>query len=178
MTKTVFVFAILIAFVVITVWFVVQKTKEVGEVPTLSPTESEEQSRGSSISQPNQDDLGEIGTSGPTRYDNGLIVQDLVVGNGKVAENGDTLDAHYVGTLEDGTKFDSSYDRGQPLQFVLGAGQLIKGWELGLVGMKEGGKRKLIIPPELGYGSRGIPNMISPNATLIFEIELVEVTKK
>ncbi|OGN02551.1 MAG: peptidylprolyl isomerase [Candidatus Yanofskybacteria bacterium RIFCSPHIGHO2_01_FULL_43_42] len=114
----------------------------------------------------------------PTRQDNGLVIQDVVVGTGKIAENGDTLNAHYVGTLESGTVFDESYGRGQPIQFVLGSGQLIQGWELGLIGMKEGGKRKLIIPPELGYGARGAGDIIPPNSTLLFEIELVSVTKK
>lgn len=166
MSKTIFIFTILVVFVVITIWFVIQKTREVGRVaeapaPTaaLTPTLTPEIDK-------------------PIRYDNGLVVQDIIVGSGKAAANGDTLNAHYIGTLEDGTKFDSSYDRGQPIQFVLGAGQLIKGWELGLVGMKEDGKRKLIIPPELGYGSRGAGGMIPPNAILLFEIELVNIIQK
>lgn len=162
MIKTIFVFLILILFIVITAWFIFQKTREVnkaGEIPT--PTAS-------------------VSTSTPeasksVRYDNGLVVQDMIVGSGKTAENGDTLSAHYTGTLENGTVFDSSYDKGQPIQFVLGAGRLIKGWELGLVGMKEGGKRKLTIPPELGYGAKGAGGVIPPNATLFFEVELVSV---
>lgn len=182
MTKTVFIFVVLILFVAITVWFVVQKTREVGQETETLPTPTEVDSRGSSISDQNQNDSGKIGTTPelfePIRYDNGLVVQDVVVGSGKTAENGDTLSAHYVGALEDGTVFDNSYDRGQPLQFVLGSGQLIQGWELGLVGMKEGGKRRLVIPSELGYGSRGAGGAIPPNATLLFEIELVGVTKK
>ena len=164
MTKTIFIFVILILFVAITVWFVIQKTREVNkatEIPTstTSPTPMSEASE-------------------PIRYDNGLTVQDVVVGTGKTAENGDTLSAHYIGTLENGTVFDESYGRGQPIQFVLGAGQLIRGWELGLVGMKEGGKRRLIIPSELGYGAQGAGNAIPPNATLLFEIELVSVQKQ
>ena len=168
MSKSVYIFTILVILVVITVWFVVQKTKEANEVietptPTAVPTSSPAP----------EDSAGK-----PTKYDNGLVVQDVVVGSGKTAESGDTLNAHYVGALENGTVFDNSYDRGQPLQFVLGSGQLIQGWELGLVGMKEGGKRRLVIPPELGYGARGAGQAIPPNATLLFEIELVSVEKK
>jgi len=166
MSKSVFVFSILVVFVVITVWFVIQKTKEVNKTTEdPSPTAV-------STSTPTPE------ANAPIQYDNGLVVQDLVVGNGKSAQNGDTLSAHYAGALENGTVFDNSYDRGQPIQFVLGSGQLIKGWELGLVGMKEGGKRKLIIPPSLGYGAQGAGGIIPPNAILIFEIELVSVTSK
>jgi FKBP-type peptidyl-prolyl cis-trans isomerase len=82
---------------------------------------------------------------------------------------------HYVGTLKDGTKFDSSRDRNSPFDFVLGRGAVIKGWDQGVVGMKVGEKRKLVIPPSLGYGSRGSPPKIPPNATLVFEIELLGV---
>lgn len=180
MNKTVLVFTILIVFTAIAVWFVVQKTKEVRETtetptltvtPTLDLTPSTDSRQASSPQA-----TPEAGQS--IRYDNGLIVQDVVVGNGKTAANGDTLSAHYLGTLKNGTVFDESYGRGQPIQFVLGSGQLIKGWELGLVGMKEGGKRKLIIPPDLGYGAKGAGGLIPPNATLLFEIELVSVTPK
>jgi FKBP-type peptidyl-prolyl cis-trans isomerase FkpA len=103
-----------------------------------------------------------------------LIIQDETVGTGAVAENGDVLTVNYVGTLTDGTKFDSSIDRGTPFQFTLGAGQVIQGWEQGFVGMKVGGKRKLIIPPSLAYGANQV-GPIPPNSTLIFEVELLKV---
>jgi len=177
MTKTFFIFTVLILFVVITVWFVIQKTKEVN-VGTSDVQRTSDVVNSSENTDTESSDSAPSTEGEPIQYDNGLVVQDLVVGTGKTAENGDTLSAHYVGALEDGTVFDESYGRGQPIQFVLGAGQLIKGWELGLVGMKEGGKRQLVIPPELGYGAQGAGTAIPPNATLLFEIELVSIIKK
>ena len=104
-----------------------------------------------------------------------LKIEILKQGVGPEAQNGDTVFAHYVGTLEDGTKFDSSLDRGKPFSFVLGSGQVIPGWEQGILGMKTGEKRKLTIAPELAYGSSGAGNKIPPNATLIFEVDLLEI---
>lgn len=104
----------------------------------------------------------------------GLLIEDIKVGSGAEAKPGNIISAHYTGTLVDGTKFDSSVDRGEPLSFTLGVGQVIKGWDEGIVGMKVGGKRKLIIPPELAYGARAIGS-IPPNSTLIFEVELMGV---
>ncbi|MDO8987926.1 MAG: FKBP-type peptidyl-prolyl cis-trans isomerase [Coriobacteriia bacterium] len=105
----------------------------------------------------------------------GLKIQDLVVGTGTQATSGKTVSVHYTGWLEDGTQFDSSVDSGQPFQFALGAGQVISGWDQGVVGMKIGGKRKLTIAPELGYGAQGAGGAIPPNATLIFDVELLDV---
>ena len=105
---------------------------------------------------------------------NGLKIQDEVIGQGQEVKSGNTVTVHYLGTLENGTKFDSSYDRSQPFSTQIGVGTVIKGWDEGIVGMKVGGKRKLIIPAELGYGAQAAGS-IPPNSTLIFEVELLAV---
>ena len=105
----------------------------------------------------------------------GLQYADLVVGSGREAHAGETATVHYTGTLVDGTKFDSSKDRNKPFSFRLGAGHVIKGWDEGVEGMKIGGTRKLVIPPELGYGARGAGSTIPPNARLIFQVELLDL---
>ena len=105
----------------------------------------------------------------------GLTYQDLAVGEGVEAVKGSQVTVHYTGWLTDGTKFDSSMDRNEPFDFPLGAGHVIKGWDEGVAGMKVGGKRKLTIPPSLGYGARGAGGVIPPNATLVFDVELLGV---
>lgn len=155
MTKTVFAYVLIIIFVGLGVWLFTRKGSNVSEnplVPTATPTPAPANTL--------------------IKMENGLHIQDLKVGTGPEVRLGQGLTMHYSGTLEDGTKFDSSYDRGEPFKFVLGAGQVIQGWDLGIQGMKVGGKRKLIIPPALGYGEKGI-GPIPPNATLIFEVEVL-----
>lgn len=104
-----------------------------------------------------------------------LQITDTLIGTGKETVKGALLFVEYEGFLEDGTKFDSSLDRGRPFQFVFGTGRVIKGWDQGLIGMKEGGKRTLFVPAHLGYGERQIGNFIKPNSNLIFYVELLEV---
>jgi FKBP-type peptidyl-prolyl cis-trans isomerase len=123
--------------------------------------------------------LAACGSDSPTAVpDSGVVEKtDLVVGTGAEAVNGDTLTVHYTGWLADGTKFDSSYDRGTPFTFRVGVGQVIAGWDQGVPGMKVGGKRRLIIPPSLGYGSTAY-GPIPANSTLKFEVELLSIAGK
>jgi FKBP-type peptidyl-prolyl cis-trans isomerase len=107
----------------------------------------------------------------------GLKFQVLKRGKGPFAMAGQTVSVHYTGWLTDGTKFDSSVDRGKPFQFTLGAGQVIPGWDEGVAGMRVGEKRKLIVPPDLGYGPNGAGGVIPPNATLIFDVELLDISQ-
>lgn len=104
-----------------------------------------------------------------------LVIEDIEVGTGKVAEKGKNITVHYTGYLTDGTKFDSSLDRMEPFSVILGVGQVIKGWDEGLVGMREGGKRKLTIPPEMAYGAQEIAGIIPAYSALVFEVELLKV---
>jgi len=104
-----------------------------------------------------------------------MEIVDEVVGEGPAAKAGDRVTVHYTGWLTDGTKFDSSRDRDQVFAFALGAGQVIRGWDEGVAGMMVGGKRKLTIPPEMGYGARGAGGVIPPNATLVFDVELLQI---
>ncbi|MDO8890270.1 MAG: FKBP-type peptidyl-prolyl cis-trans isomerase [Sulfurimicrobium sp.] len=110
-----------------------------------------------------------------TTTESGLIYEDITPGEGDEATAGRMVSVHYTGWLTDGTKFDSSKDRNDPFTFPLGAGHVIKGWDEGVQGMKAGGVRKLTIPPQLGYGARGAGGVIPPNATLVFEVELLKV---
>jgi len=115
-------------------------------------------------------------TSSPAMADvTELKVEDLVVGTGPEVKSGDTISIHYLGTLVDGTKFDSSYDRGQPFETQIGVGRVIPGWDQGIIGLQVGGKRRLTIPYQLAYGEEGVPGAIPPKATLIFEVELIEI---
>ena len=164
-TKTIFAYVIIIIFVGLGVWLFVRRPAP--EVDSFFKSQGQ---GGDQRSAPDNAGTGTI------KMDNGLQIQDLKVGTGPETKTGFSVAVNYLGTLENGTKFDSSYDRGQSFQFVLGAGQVIKGWEIGVAGMKVGGKRKLIIPPDLAYGSRNVGNgLIPPNSTLVFEVELLAV---
>src|SRR3989338_2621217 len=154
MTKSVFAITLIIIFAGVGAFVFYRKSNntdntekmglnlEVSPTPTPTPTQTQE------------DNI--------IKMENGLQIQDLKVGDGPEAKTGFAVAVNYLGTLENGTKFDSSYDRGEPFQFVLGTGQVIKGWDIGVAGMKVGGKRKLTIPPDLAYGERGIGS-IPPN---------------
>ncbi|MCU7806687.1 MAG: FKBP-type peptidyl-prolyl cis-trans isomerase [Candidatus Thiodiazotropha sp. (ex Semelilucina semeliformis)] len=109
--------------------------------------------------------------------DSGLKYEDLSEGDGEQAAAGQRVTVHYTGWLVEGEKFDSSLDRNQPFDFTLGKGMVIRGWDEGVAGMKVGGKRRLTIPPQLGYGARGAGGVIPPNATLVFEVELLAVSR-
>jgi FKBP-type peptidyl-prolyl cis-trans isomerase len=110
-----------------------------------------------------------------TRTPSGLQYRDRKVGEGPEAASGDHVVVHYTGQLENGRQFDSSRDRGEPFEFALGAGMVIRGWDEGVAGMRAGGRRILVIPPELGYGARGAGGVIPPNSTLVFDVELLEI---
>ena len=110
-----------------------------------------------------------------TKTESGLQYQDVTVGNGAEAKQGQTAVVHYTGWLTNGTKFDSSRDRGEPFSCPIGEGQVIRGWDEGVAGMKVGGRRKLVIPADLGYGEMGAPPVIPPGATLVFDVELLDV---
>ncbi|HZB27952.1 MAG TPA: FKBP-type peptidyl-prolyl cis-trans isomerase [Gemmatimonadales bacterium] len=116
-----------------------------------------------------------VDTAAMTRTPTGLRYQSLAAGQGEEATAGKTVSVHYTGWLPNGEKFDSSRDRNQPFEFSLGAGQVIAGWDEGVAGMKVGGRRKLVIPPDLAYGTAGAPPDIPPGATLVFDVELLDV---
>jgi len=116
-----------------------------------------------------------VDTASMTKAPSGLWYTDVAVGQGAVAEPGRTVSVHYTGWLPNGKKFDSSRDRGEPFAFTLGAGQVITGWDEGVKGMKVGGRRKLVLPPQLAYGEAGAPPDIPPGSTLVFDVEVLKV---
>lgn len=139
--------------------------------PAAAPPAAAE---GSAVAQTYAPQL-DVNLAAMTHTASGLYVEDVKAGTGAVAEAGKTVVVHYTGWLPDGTKFDSSLDRNQPYSFQLGAGRVIKGWDEGVAGMKVGGERKLVIPPDLAYGPGGRAPVIPPNATLVFDVQLVDV---
>lgn len=138
-----------------------------------APQESTPQSTPSE--QPTARESTPTSSPGQTEEVTKLEIKDLVVGKGAEAKSGNKVTVNYTGWLTDGTKFDSSLDSGQPFEFTLGQGQVIQGWDEGVAGMKVGGKRRLTIPPAMGYGAEGSGGVIPPNATLVFEVELLAV---
>ena len=166
-TKTIFAITLLVIFFGVTAFIFYKKINDAGDMSKIG--------LGSTTS------VTPLPTPTPTpksnniiQMENGLKIEDLKVGTGAEAKAGQEVSVNYLGTFENGTKFDSSYDRNEPFQFVLGAGQVIKGWDIGVEGMKVGGKRKLIIPSDLADGERGV-GPIPANATLVFEVELLAV---
>lgn len=172
MTKNILIYFIVIVIIGIGGWFFIQKSRNTSNNSSLDSLVKTNEPSPSANVDSNQEINNEW-----IKLENGLEYQDIVIGSAdQEAKNGDKVFAHYTGTLENGSKFDSSYDRGEPFSFVLGGGMVIQGWDLGLLGMKVGGKRKLIIPPKLGYGDRNIGNgLIPPNSTLYFDIELMNL---
>ncbi|HVZ11395.1 MAG TPA: FKBP-type peptidyl-prolyl cis-trans isomerase [Candidatus Paceibacterota bacterium] len=171
MTKTILMYIILIAFVVVGIFLFARK----GQAPANSLYDSAASSESPTAS-PTATVAASASPQAPVTAADGLVTQDLAVGTGAVAQPGTVVTVQYTGWLTNGTKFDSSYDHGQPFSFILGGGQVIKGWDEGVAGMKVGGKRKLTIPPALGYGSQAVGNGAIPaNSTLVFEVELLSV---
>ena len=125
--------------------------------------------------EPTEETNTDMADENMTTTDTGLMYEDLEVGTGALPTPGQAVTVHYTGTLENGEKFDSSRDRNRPFSFTIGVGQVIKGWDEGVATMRVGGRRTLVIPPDLGYGPRGAGGVIPPNATLIFDVELIRV---
>lgn len=146
---------------------------EVNSSPSTATIEKAEPSDTTPLETPTQEDAGDMANTVTT--DSGLQYEEIKEGVGATPQKGQMVVVHYTGTLEDGTKFDSSRDRGQPFSFKIGVGQVIQGWDEGVGSMKVGGRRKLIIPPDLGYGASGAGGVIPPNATLIFDVELLKI---
>lgn len=175
MKKNLIVILIIVAVVVIGLagWFENRATAPAGESAAEAPQQPNSPIASNATSS-NQTQVA-TSTNKIVKMTDGLQIQDVVVGTGAEAKAGDTVTVQYIGTLENGTKFDSSYDRNQPFIFHLGAGQVIKGWDEGVAGMKVGGKRNLTIPASLGYGASGVPGVIPPNSVLKFTVDLLDV---
>ena len=144
---------------------------ELKNPPQIAFNETMEDSNQTNI----QKEIKPMTTENTITTDSGLKYEELVEGDGATPQKGQNVTVHYTGTLENGSKFDSSRDRNRPFSFKIGVGQVIKGWDEGVGTMKVGGRRKLIIPPDLGYGARGAGGVIPPNATLIFDVELLSI---
>ena len=149
-----------------------------GDAPTATPVATTTATPVATDTATPTPEIPSLPPSAPVRSESGLVSMDLVIGTGAVAEPGSLVTVHYTGKLPDDTVFDSSLERGEPFQFPLGGGMVIDGWEEGIAGMKVGGKRFLIIPPDLAYGDRAVGALIPPNATLIFEVELLDVSRQ
>ncbi len=172
-TKTIFAFTLIIIFVGVAVFVFYRKSNNIGDTSKigLNPTASVTPLPTPTPTAPTTPKTNKI-----IKMDNGLQIQDLKIGTGPEAKAGDAISVNYIGALENGTVFDASAKHGGPATFQIGVGQLIKGWDIGIPGMKVGGKRKLIVPPSLGYGSQNVGNgLIPPNSTLVFEVELMSV---
>lgn len=170
MTKNILILLLVAGLIGVTVWLLVRRSAA-SSGASLDAMTSASPSPGASLSaSPSGAPAGKVVT-----LEGGLQIQDIVVGTGTEVKAGMAAQVHYTGWLTDGTKFDSSVDRGEPFAFLVGGGQVIKGWDLGVVGMKVGGKRKLTIPGALAYGAAGAGGgAIPPNATLVFEVELLD----
>ncbi len=164
-TKDIILYVVLIVIVILVGYYLFSS-------PSYSSINANQANSRSAVNQSNNS----VSTSSNNTNTSGqLQITDEVIGTGAVAQKGDLVTVNYIGTFLDGKKFDSSYDRHQPFQFTLGAGDVIQGWDEGVIGMRVGGKRKLVIPPSLAYGSAGAGGVIPPNATLVFEIDLLKV---
>lgn len=165
MTKNVFIFAVVIILIGVGVWLFA------GRIKNNNPENISNSDSSLNETVPDDDSEKEL-----IEMENGLRFRDIIAGSGREINDGDTAVVNYMGTLASGVKFDSSYDRGQTFEFTLGAGEVIAGWDIGVKGMKVGGKRLLVIPPQLGYGNNEVGGGIIPaNSILVFEVELVGV---